>query len=192
MGKRKTTAPPSSSKPPDDGELDVEEFLEKNVERCRMKVDRLERDFSALIAHESLLNESFSVSTFPQGYDPVTRRFGNAVVASEDLNENVASKAAGKSKQRQSPASRLRNEVESADGADRMEEAVPMFAVRDPIPTETLSSSTSASDLMEGRNVMNRTSVSDIDSMKDEIRRERPGVKTPRKSPGKPIGSSAR
>lgn len=73
-----------------------------------------------------------------------------------------------------------------------MEEAVPMFAVRDPIPTETLSSSTSASDLMEGRNVMNRTSVSDIDSMKDEIRRERPGVKTPRKSPGKPIGSSAR
>jgi hypothetical protein len=70
MGKRKTTAPPSSSKPPDDGELDVEEFLEKNVERCRMKVDRLERDFSALIAHESLLNESFSVSTFPQGTLP--------------------------------------------------------------------------------------------------------------------------
>lgn len=95
-------------------------------------------------------------------------------------------------KPRQSPSSRTRNEAELADGGDISEEAVPIRTVRNLIPSKTLSSSKSASTSMEVRNVMDLTIDDEIDLTKDEIRRVRPGVKSPRKSPVKSNGVSTR
>lgn len=71
-----------------------------------------------------------------------------------------------------------------------MEEFVLKSPVRNPVPTEILSSSTSDSNSRGARTVMDWSRDDDVDLLKDEIRRERPGVKSPRKSPAQPNGIS--
>lgn len=94
------------------------------------------------------------------------------------------------SKHRKLPASTGRNEVESADEAEKSEEVLEI-QTRNSIPTETLSSSTSDSSLNTSRNAVDWSRDDGVDLLKDKVRRERPGVKSFMAAPAKPNGISA-
>jgi len=95
-------------------------------------------------------------------------------------------------KQRKSPSSGIRKEAGLADGGDIIEEAVPTHIVGTRIPSKTLSSSKPSSTSIDARDFMDLTIDNEIDRLKDEIRRVRPGVKSPQNSPAQTGGMSAR
>ena len=93
--------------------------------------------------------------------------------------------------QHQPPSPLGRDEVGLVCKADKMEEVALRSPDRNLVPTEILSSSTSASNPEGARNVMDWSRDDDVVLLKDEIRRERPGVsKSLRESPAKSNGIS--
>ncbi|KAG0601171.1 hypothetical protein M758_11G089600 [Ceratodon purpureus] len=103
MMERMATLPQSSSKSVGDIEkhlvnnvkkrhrkVDIEEHLVKNLKKRQKKVERKKRELHFLLSQIAKLYESFSVPTFPEGYDADTGIFRNAVIASDNLNENIA------------------------------------------------------------------------------------------------------
>ncbi|XP_024378072.1 uncharacterized protein [Physcomitrium patens] len=178
--------------------LNVEKALLELVKSRQEKVKRLQRELEVLRAHKKFLSESLSVPTFPRGYDPVTGCIEGAAVVPECLIGDDATEAghvndmssARVSKHRKLPASTGRNEVESADEAEKSEEVLEI-QTRNSIPTETLSSSTSDSSLNTSRNAVDWSRDDGVDLLKDKVRRERPGVKSFMAAPAKPNGISA-
>lgn len=77
-------------------------------------------------------------------------------------------------------------EAELANVGDINEEAGRRPNVRNLTPSKAPSSSKSASTSMQARGFMDLTVDNEIDGTNDEIRKVRPGVKSPRKSPAKP------
>ncbi|KAG0576671.1 hypothetical protein KC19_5G098200 [Ceratodon purpureus] len=187
------------------GQEALEKALAENVKFWQMEVERLEREVDAFRTHCTFLFDSFSIPTYPLDDDPVTERVGVGAVLPENSDGNDASKAgkendtlpsshapesAGFLEQHQSPSPTGKDEVGFADEADQLEEVTMISPVRNPVSIEVLSSSTSASSSKGAKNAMDWSRDDDVDQLKDKIRRNRPGVKSPRKSPAKPNGRS--